>query len=203
MNNNIKCVLAFMSGAAIGSAITWKLLKSKYEQLTREGIESYKEAIAYQNIGKSLAEGFASGFDGMKEEANLYAEKLKTLGYTEAEPDVEVAMPEDEIDENEGEEEYEPMSKPYVINPINYAEKDDYGCENLAYYSDGVLADINDEPVDNIEELVGDALDHFGDYEEDAVHVRNERLKCDYEILRDDRTFSEYVTKKVQYRSEE
>ena len=126
-----------------------------------------------------------------------------TLGYTEAGPDVEVAMPEDEIDENEGEEEYEPMSKPYVINPINYAEKDDYGCENLAYYADGVLADINDEPVDNIEELVGDALDHFGDYEEDAVHVRNEKLKCDYEILRDDRTFSEYVTKKVQYRSEE
>lgn len=214
MDNNLKYVLAFISGAAIGSVVTWKLLKSKYEQITREEIESYKEALAIQKHDNCSNE--EQNPDGVcepsapipspedVETADLYAAKLKTLGYTAEKPDVEIATPEEECDENEEEEdEYEPMSKPHVIDPINYGEKDDYGCESLAYYSDGVLADNMDQPIDNIEDLVGDALEHFGDYEEDAVHVRNDRLKCDYEILYDHRTFSEYTAKKVPYKSEE
>ena len=39
--------------------------------------------------------------------------------------------------------------------------------------------------------MVGDALDHFGEYEDDSVFVRNDRYKCNYEILKDVRTFEE------------
>ena len=40
---------------------------------------------------------------------------------------------------------------------------------------------------DEIEECVGlDSLTHFGEYEEDSVFVRNDNLKIDYEILRDE-----------------
>ena len=110
MNNNLKCALTFISGAAIGSVVTWRLLKSKYEKLTQEGIESYKEAIAQQKNNNAPKE--EPTIDEQKESntpmpspedievADLYAAKLKTLGYTENEPDVEIAMPEEESDEN-------------------------------------------------------------------------------------------------------
>ena len=57
-----------------------------------------------------------------------------------------------------------------------------------------MLADEDDEPVDDIEEIVGDGLEHFGEYgEDDSVFVRSDMRKCDYEILRDLREFSEVV----------
>ena len=52
------------------------------------------------------------------------------------------------------------------------------------------MTDEDDEEVDDVDEIVGEeSLNHIGDYEEDVVHVRNDRLKCDYEILRDDRVY--------------
>ncbi len=209
MNNNLKCAVAFISGAAIGAVVTWSVLKSEYERLTQEGINSYKEAIAQKIDSKIYGETTQDGTPTPEtpvplvnvEVADLYAANLKTLGYTEEESDVEIASPEEENEEEE--EEYEPSSKPFVIEPIEYGEMDDYGSENLTYYADGVLADNMDQPIDDIYGVVGNALTHFGDYEEDAVHVRNDRLKCDYEILRDPRTYSECMAQKVPYESEE
>lgn len=34
---------------------------------------------------------------------------------------------------------------------------------------------------------------HFGEYEEDAVFVRNDAKKCDYEILKDLRRFCDVL----------
>ncbi len=34
-------------------------------------------------------------------------------------------------------------------------------------------------------------MEHFGEYEDDSVFVRNEENMCDYEILLDQRNFSE------------
>ena len=80
---------------------------------------------------------------------------------------------------------------PYVIPPEEFGEFEDYERISLTYYADGVLADDNNEVVDDVEDIVGDALDHFGEYEDDSVFVRCDERKCDYEILMDQRTFSE------------
>ena len=54
----------------------------------------------------------------------------------------------------------------------------------------GYLTDDGDFPIDDPEEVVGpDALDSFGEWEDDTVYVRNDTLKCYYEICRDN---SEY-----------
>ena len=45
--------------------------------------------------------------------------------------------------------------------------------------------------MNNVEDIIGDALSHFGEYEEDAVYVRNEQLRAEYEILKDLRTYAE------------
>ena len=55
-----------------------------------------------------------------------------------------------------------------------------------------MVKDIYDEivPDREIPELVGrESLEHFGDYEDELVHVRNDRLKCDFEISIDTKKY--------------
>lgn len=86
---------------------------------------------------------------------------------------------------------------PYVISPEEFGIYDEeYERISLTYFSDGILADDanNELSKEEIEDLVGlDSITHFGEHEDDAVHVRNDRLKTDYEILRDLRTYEEVV----------
>lgn len=66
---------------------------------------------------------------------------------------------------------------------------------SLTYFADGVLADECGEIVDDVEEIIGDGLDHFGEYEDDSVFVRSDAKRCDYEILKDLRDFSDFKKK--------
>ena len=60
----------------------------------------------------------------------------------------------------------------------------DYDLVSLEYYADKVLVDEDDHPIQDVEYMVGeDSLEHFGEYEEDAVYVRNDLIKTDFEIL--------------------
>ena len=90
-------------------------------------------------------------------------------------------------------EEVDNVERPYVIEPRYFDEYDDYNTINLTLYADGVLVDdSSNEPVEDVDETVGlDNLNHIGDYEEDAVHIRNDKLRCDYEILCDTKKYSE------------
>lgn len=84
--------------------------------------------------------------------------------------------------------------RPYIIPPEMFDEEPDYDAVTLTYYNDGVVADMWDEKVDDVDDTIGsDSLNHFGEYEEDSVFVRNDNLKTDYEILRDYRNYSDIV----------
>ena len=86
------------------------------------------------------------------------------------------------------------MKKPYVISPEEFDTKDGYKTVSLSYYADGVLADDYDEVVEDVEKMVGkESLNHFGEYEDDSVFVRNDRMRTDFEILRDLRNYSDVV----------
>ena len=50
----------------------------------------------------------------------------------------------------------------------------------------------SDTPVDT-SEIGLDSLNHFGEYEEDVLYVRNERLRTDYEVLMDPRTYPQVL----------
>ena len=85
------------------------------------------------------------------------------------------------------------MDKPYIITPEEFSDSD-YNTETLSYWADGVVTDIDNERLtdDQIEDLIGeDSLSHFGEYEDDSVFVRNDRLRTDYEILADTRRYGE------------
>lgn len=48
MNSTLNKIVMFTIGAVIGSAVTWKLLKTKYERLAQEEIDSVKERYTYK-----------------------------------------------------------------------------------------------------------------------------------------------------------
>ena len=68
----------------------------------------------------------------------------------------------------------------------------DYEEVSLTYYADGVLTDDQDNIIEDVEGLVGlDSLNHFGEYEDDSVYIRDEMNEMDYEILKSEKKFSE------------
>ena len=87
--------------------------------------------------------------------------------------------------------------KPYVITVTEFTDNDlDYGQNAISYYTgDQVLADERDQPIPNIDYVVGRHNLRFGDGSGDPniVFVRNEELGVDFEICQSLGTYSEEV----------
>lgn len=194
MKTNLKIGLAFVLGAATGALVANKYLKTKYEKIADEEIASVKavywtktnpEAAAYakkdveytEEVYKQHQQAAKSAAEQAKENPDIvkYTEKLHKEGYTNYST---AAKP----------------TAPYVIPPEDFGEFDDYEKISLIYWADQVLTDDNNEVVEDLEGSVGiDSLTTFGEYEDDSVFVRNSRLRCDYEILLDQRNFEDVI----------
>ena len=202
MNCKFTNVLVFAVGAAIGSAVTWKIMKPKYEMIVQEEIASVNKAYAdlIANLQEQLDDYVtADAADEWKDRAEQIdwpeledeekADKDKTE--VKATDKVKYARIVNNYTSEKGGAEN--MAKaPYVISPYDFGELDDYSQVELTYYADGTLEDEDYEIIKDYEELIGrDALNTFGEYEDDAVFVRNEHLRADFQILKDYRTYEE------------
>lgn len=178
-------VVMFAVGATAGSIATWKLLKSKYEQIAQEEIDSVKETFYRRRQKENDIEKTEQHKPSEKPDLAEYAAKLKETMYTE-----------DSENENEEEEESH-YYEPYVISPEEFGELHDYKTVSLTYYADEILADSDtDDIIDDEESVVGtDFSNHFGEYEDDSVFIRNDKLKSDYEILLDARNYTDVVNR--------
>lgn len=129
-------------------------------------------------------------------ELNAVRERLKKDREEDRSSDISVDLSayEDMVQEHRYYGGVKDSEHPYLITPEEFGENEEYETIELNYYADGVLADDNDDVIDDISETIGDeALNHFGDHEDDAVFVRNETRKVDFEIVLDKRTYSEVV----------
>ena len=178
----------FAAGAAIGSAVTWFCVKKYYEKIANDEINSMKEWLARRveeqdkHDEDQSPDETAEPAEEPEEESNddraAYEEKVEQLSYN-----TYYRGPTKEVDD---------MDEPYVIKPEIFGEEDDYEEVSLTYYADGVLCDERDNRIEDIAGTVGeDYAEHFGDYEDDSVFVRNDRLKTDFEILKDWRNYSD------------
>lgn len=188
----MKNVLLFAAGAVIGSVATYFLVKDKFEKQAQEDIDSVKEVfnrrMKEQTNNQEVKEE-------VKEEVTQYEELASRYSIFSNRSDEEADSMLEEKYENRNIEVDSPdmiIDEPYIIAPEEFGALDGYDLISLDYYSDGVLTDDCEEIIENEEEIVGkDFAEHFGEYEEDAVYVRNDRLKADYEILKDVRKFSD------------
>ena len=197
-------VFIFVLGAAVGSLVTWKFVEEKYRRIADEEIESVKET--FKNRESKIAEDEKQAEElGVKSPSKEFYSQLKestdkltedmhnyhklASNYNSNSKDYKYT---DENEEGEiVEDEPEDYPEPYVIAPEEFGELEDYQTEAFVYYEYKIVATNDDRIVDDVEVLIGDALEHFGDYEDDAVHVRNEKEKTDYEILRSEKNYTD------------
>ena len=191
----IKNLLIFVAGASIGVAATWQFFKAKYEQIANEEIASvkdvYSKRIHEANISDTKPE--------VVEDKNDIQASKESEEVDDDKNDIQTNKESEEVDDedineykklasvyknDEKEKGGEAMAnEPYVIKPEEFGDSD-YDLVSLNYYADKVLVDEDDNPIEDIDYLVGeDSLKHFGEYEDDSVFVRNDNLKTDFEIL--------------------
>lgn len=184
--NKLSGFVTFLAGAMIGSFVTWQYVKNKYEQLAQAEIDSVKETFSAMREKGFEKKAVLPSQEEIKKkvvERKSYRDLIQQEGYTN-------------YSKSTDERKEEPMGneKPYVIAPEEFGEFEEYERISLTYYADQILADENDEMIEDVDETVGvESLTHFGEYEDDSVFVRNDRLKCDYEILLDQRTYAEIL----------
>ena len=172
-------LVSFVAGALAGSAASWFVLKKKYEKIAQEEIDSVKEAFSYKQAeaysekdeDDKPADEDCEDPDENDSELKAYNKIIETNGY------------------NANEAKKPSYTK--VISPVELGDIEWYKIVGLTYYADGVLAD-EDGNIVNVDETIGAyALTQFGEYDDDAVHVRNTKLETDFEVLLDERDYSE------------
>lgn len=157
----------FVCGAICGCGATYIALKKKYEDLAQEEIESVKEVYKKK---QDVQEEVSNQVD-----ANTAESIIKQSGYSPIR--------------------YNETKSIQVISPDEFGDNLDYDKIELTYYTDGFLADDDNNIINDIRKIVDDALDHFGDYEEDVVMVVNHDLQVYYEIVRDPRRYVDVIAK--------
>lgn len=190
MNKSIIGVVSFIFGAAVGSFITQELVKKKYERIAQEEIESVKELYKAKENTSGIRQGIIEGTNNPNKE---FKEKIQHIS-DKIMRDYKRVLKDQKYSNDTANDNSERSNsvEPYVISPEEFGEVEDYDKVSFTYYADGVLADEYDEVVENVDEIVGEeSLTHFGEYEDDSVFVRNDKLKCDYEILLDQRNYSD------------
>lgn len=184
----MKQILYFSLGAASGALIAWYLTKRKYEAIIDEEIAEVKEA--YKDD---------SGAYDYTNDKKTYRANVRNLDYISNEPKIKpVPMNEDLLDENgvidEVERELEVTNEfpgeksriPYVIGPDAYFNElsNVFDKETTTYYAGNDTLVTESEEVLMIPDTIGrESLDHFGEYEEGTLFVRNERLGMDFEVV--------------------
>lgn len=189
MNYTLNNIIVFAAGAAVGAFVTWRILEARCEQKIRDEVAEVKERFCIEKAPKEEVEEFIEEDvpwvdDEPETDVNLdmnkYKEQIADLKYVNYSDLDSMSNPNNE--------------PPVIITPEEFGEIDEYDTATYTYYADGVLTDDMDEPVEDIEDVIGlEALDHFGEYENNAIHVRNHDRQCDYEVLRDLRRYSEEV----------
>ena len=160
-------VIAFISGCCVGALCTWRYAKNKYKQIADDEIQEirdfYDEKIEHEQEQAEIKD------EGDDEEDDISLNKYSTRP-----SDLETSK----------EDDMKSKKKPYVIPPEEFGELDDYDQISLTYYEDNYLTNDRKELVTDVEGIIGwDNINRIGEYEDDAIHVRNDELKIDYEIL--------------------
>lgn len=187
--NGLKTCVAFIAGGLLGAVIAYKYQEDRYAEKCKKDIEELN-AYYQMNANKSkkkekkqvIKEEEPPKEKEEQEDVNKFKNNAEVNDYTK--------YSEEQIGEN-----LERL-EPYVISPLEFGEDAGFEQVSLRYYADGYVADLDLQTVD-IDETIGyDSLNHFGEYEEDSVYVRNEHLLTDFEILKDSRKFKDVYSGK-------
>ena len=173
MNNPAKLIFyaaVFIAGAAIGGIVADKLIsKTETEILPEEEIPENKPLTDEQK--KAVYENSALG---------KYNATIKEEGYTNY----------------SGKYPWDSKGSVTLIGADAFGNGG-YECETLTLYSDGIVTDDSFKVVDNPQILIGNLDDGFkASSEKDVFYARNDLMKKDYEVLRNEESYGELLKRK-------
>ena len=178
-------ILAFAAGALCGFAGSWYFAKQHYEDIANQDFkkrlkESRSEKSPVEKIEKAKPKNAKTTvWSGDKGDLKDYVDYINkydsrdvtTIPKRKKKQEVEEEQPEDTIK---------------IISEEEFGEDDEYDIITLTYYANDILADDNNEIIDNRLDIVGD-IDYLNEFDEDdSIYVVNNNHKAYYEILRDE-----------------
>ena len=163
--------LYFAFGGAVGAGASWYFWKEYHRKRADEEIQSVKDAFASKKAEEGKSE---------KKEVQMTVDlEADSVAY--------------EKERQSKLQDYRAMVR--EIRPEEFDTLDNYDAVCYTYYADGVLVDEDEDPLEIPEIATAIGLDfasHFGDYDEDSVHIRNDLRHIDYEIVRDLRKYGDF-----------
>jgi len=218
----VVAAVCLVGGAAIGAYVAKRYFQKKYEQLATEEIAEAKAYYAQLNKvepydtpggaldalserGKAAADAVLS-YQGEKraeqsDDSIVIAEEDQTIMrkniFTEA------ATSEWDQDQEQSKRDAHPED-PYILSQDEYMENEpDYKQVPLTYYAeDDVLVDEKDQPIPDIDEVVGeDNLTRFGHGSRDnrMLYIRNDRIEMAFEIVKNEGSYTREVAGRIEH----
>ena len=186
--SKVKGLFIFAAGALAGAFAGARIAKKHYEELAQEEIE---EVRAYYKNKEEKEE--PKEVEEKVEEKSIEVEEKKEYDNIIKHGNY-MTMEEDE--ENEDDELYDSDDEPYIIDPSEFGNYGHYATQTCTYFADGVLVDDVDEVIEDPDSLVCTYhIDIFRDFDATSVYVRNDWMKMDFEIIRDDWFWSDFDDK--------
>ena len=188
-SNYIYAAVGLAIGSAIGSMSTFAFLKKRYDDIFEEELKSVKEEFSKRpdfdlSVKKNDSEENTKEEDDSKLSDDIFAKKYARDNFKTSYSDFSKSY------SNKNQESHDA----YVIPPEEFGEIYDYSKVSLTYWADGVVTDENYDIFEDVDGTIGEeSLEHFGEYEDISVYVRNDLAKCDYEILLDTRKYSDFI----------
>ena len=213
-------LISFVAGGAIGTAVTFFVSQKHFEKRKQIELDAYKEyydsKLEKTEINKEIRPETDGDSDLKIEDSQYESRTLETIepDDTSVEADVireaanalvaEQIAEEEKVSKKRGKK--KEKLKPYLITAEAYNGEDeilykhDYQHITLDYYEgdDIVCASASNEVFANTGRWLGYIWkNHFGDqdyeYGPDEVFIRNDEIKVDYEIIRDEGYYSQEV----------
>lgn len=185
----------FSAGLAIGSLVTWLLVKNKYETMAKEEIDSVKDIYARVN-------------QAAIEKAAAAKNKPDIMTFTQSMTQEPEEVPQNDIPEEEEDYEEEPIIEKvmYEIEPAEFASYDNYNTKiTILYFEDDVYADERYDQIDPREYfskkllLIGgkepvETIDYIRRMDKDEICIRDTELGLDIDICTQGRSYIDYMS---------
>jgi len=215
-------ILGFGSGIVVGYMLTRSQYKKAIEEIKEDQLqldfsakrmtERFGESIEVAAELREVVEEISTATSMVMQKALSMAEHTPVVVAEEAVNEVVKPSPMrskakapvvtnvfdqsgDEWDQN-AEVQSRSEDQPYVIHVDEYVA-DEFGWDSQStltwYEGDQVLCDSSDRPIYNPAEVVGELKFGHGSKDPNVVFIRNEKLKAEYEILRDHGSYQSVV----------
>lgn len=185
--SKIKGLLIFAAGAVAGTVAGIGISKRHFEAIAAQEINEVRDY--YRKANKELEE---QKEEQKEEQENTKKEEVVEETIEEYNNIIKYGnyVTTEEIDDEE--DDYSD-DEPYIIDPSEFGNNGNYATQTCTYFADGVLVDDVDEVIEDPEKLVGNLhVDIFRDFDATSVYVRNDWMKMDFEILKDDWFWSDF-----------